>query len=88
MTPLLPPPLSLHIAVTTCPFSLSSSSILGTHVDEKCEEVIPKLVGLPHLMKTQVLERKKLYEVLTEDNLPFQTERCVRQQCWPLHMWD
>lgn len=76
MTPLLPHPLSLHVAVTTCPFSLSSSSILGTHVDEEQEEIIPKLVGLPHLMKTQILERKKLCEALTADILSFQTE-CV-----------
>lgn len=60
VTPLLPHPLSLHLAVTTCSFSISSSSILGTHMDEEHEEIIPKLMGLPHLMKTQVLERKKL----------------------------
>lgn len=50
MTPLLPHPHSLHLAVTICLFSLPSSSILGTHVDEEHEEIITKLVGLPHLI--------------------------------------
>lgn len=206
VTPLLPHPRSLHLAVTTRPFSLSSAVSMAL-VDEEHEEISTKLVGLPHLVpgvwvrgswnsstedrgglpssgkvdatfcllhggcvsfgecgfssfifcakslfaawalapwlqKKCLLERvaysppaadaaidcfslpaslsdlnkgfekqsklirsscpgvfshyawrptswkERIYEALTEDILPFQTERCIREQCWLFHRWD